>query len=227
MRKVIAILFIVAAATACKKDGDKYTVKGRLLKSCDNPVPVKNFTVYLYNDYKSSSNTCNSGQIATATTNENGEFELSYEKTCSSGKISLEYDVSFSSTALVDGIEPKKDYDLGDIYKMDNGFYTVKIKTNQAYTSSDTLFYDITNKGPNDSNYQYVIGPFVDGATMDTLFKSVYKDLNYVSGGSVTNSAIKWIFKSNQTVYAKSRQPQQFYIEPCKKYNEVILDISK
>ncbi|HYG14875.1 MAG TPA: hypothetical protein VEC12_03910 [Bacteroidia bacterium] len=228
MKTAWVIFFTAFALTfaSCKREGDKYTVKGRLLKSCDNPVPVKNFTVYLYNDHKSLSNPCNSGQIATATTNENGEFELGYDKTCRSGGISLQYDVSFSSATLVDGIEPKKDYNLGDIYYRDNGFYIVKIKTNQPYTSSDTLFYDITGGGK-DSSYSIATGPFYDGQVIDTLYETVVKMLNYPT--TAVNESISWILKSGKTDHKRRYlgQGQQFYIEPCKKYSEVVLDISK
>ncbi|HYG14877.1 MAG TPA: hypothetical protein VEC12_03920 [Bacteroidia bacterium] len=222
MRKVIAILFIVAAATACKKDGDRHTVKGRLLNSCDDPTPLRGFTVYLYNDYRNLLNRwCNQGQIATATTNENGEFELSYEKTCSNGDISLQYDInSISYGSLVYNIEPNKSTELGDIFRKNNGPFQVKIKTNQPYSNNDTLFYGIR---PHilDSTYKFITGPFTDGQLVDNYLITVWRIHNR---SAETNHLFRWVLKSGKNSFKD--ELQEAYIDPCKN-NEIVLDISK
>ncbi|HYG14878.1 MAG TPA: hypothetical protein VEC12_03925 [Bacteroidia bacterium] len=150
MRKANHILLLTGLAMACLflsncKDLKKnYSVKGRLLHSCDNPVPVKNFSIHL----DKGGGGCK-GEIQRVTTNNNGDFMFDYDATCTSptGFITLGYDVSFSSSILVGQIRENENEDLGDIYLKDNGFYIIKIKTNQPYSSSDTLFYDITRGG--------------------------------------------------------------------------------
>jgi len=224
VRKTKHILLLTGLAMACIflsncKDLKKnYTVRGRLLHSCDNPVPVKGYSVFLLNR---DGGNCK-GEIQRVTTNDNGEFLLDYESACSNGAdfISLEYDVSFSSAILVSDIKINENEDLGDIYMKNNGFYIVKIKTNQPYTSSDTLFHGIHIAGKD----SYIKGPFVDNQIIDTLLETVAKAQNHFSTTSI-NRIIGWQLKRDATTY-KSKL-QMIYIEPCKKYNEVILDISK
>ena len=219
MRKLKPIPLLTGLAMACIflsncKDLKKnYTVKGRLLHSCDNPVPVKNVEVDLYGSCK--------GPIEGATTNSDGEFLIDYEAICTHAPslISLQYDVSFSAARLVTNIRANEHEDLGDIYLKHNGFYVIKIKTNQPYTFADTLFYDVT---------KFRTGPFIDGMIIDTLVKTVEKSQNSQPVASV-NLLIPWGLKNN-TIYHHNKyfgQGQKFYIEPCKKYSEVILDISK
>jgi len=226
VRKLQHILLLTGLAMACLflfscKDLKKnYTVKGRLLHSCDNPVPVKDFKVDLYNTH----HRCE-GVIQSAYTNADGNFILDYDATCSdnSSWLLLQYDVSFSSAALVEKIHTNKNEDIGDIYLKDNGFYVIKIKTNHSYTSSDTLFYNITNLGS-----KYKIGPFNDNAVIDTLFQTVFKSQKSEPKTSV-NSSLSWVLKSGSAIHHIKYlgNGQQFYIEPCKKYSEVVLDISK
>jgi len=210
---VIACLFL----SNCKDLKKNYTVRGRLLHSCDNPVPVKDFKVDLYGSCK--------GPIEGTTTNSNGEFLINYEAICTHvpSLISLKYDVSFSSAILVDNIRANENEDVGDIYLKDNGFYIIKIKTNHSYTSSDTLYYNRTNLGS-----EFITGPFSDNAVIDTLFQTVYKSQNSHPVASV-NKLLSWTLKNGSTIHHIKYlgNGQECYIEPCKKYSEVVLDISK
>lgn len=222
---IICAIGIVLLTTFsnCKKDSDRYTVKGRLLKSCDDPTPVPYAEIYLYNDYKSTAQTCNSGEIARGTTNENGEFELGYNRACADGIVGLGYDISFSTAYVAVAMKSNRDYDLGDIYKKDNGFYLFKIKTNHPYTDKDTLFYNITPILL-DSTYKFIVGPFTDGQAVDSFKTTVSKIVNPTQDSRSLQTY--WRLKSGKNDY-KFNRFFEFYIEPCKKYSEGIIDISK
>jgi len=232
VRKLQPILLLTGLSIACLflsncKDLKKnYSVKGRLLHSCDNPVPVKDFKVDLYNTH----HRCE-GVIQSAYTNADGNFLLDYDATCSDNfnELILQYDVSFSSAKLVQKIKINQNEDLGDIYLKDNGWYEIKIKTNHLYTLADTLFYNITGGGSGDNfDYLFVTGPFKDGQKVNTLYKTVYK-IQHGDRVKPMNHFSRWILKSGTVIHSDKYlwDGEDYYLEPCKKYNEVILDISK
>lgn len=234
-----ASIFLLTTLTNCKKDNEQYTVKGKLFATCDNPNPLANFEVYLYNDKKGVlvSGTCNAGELARTTTNDNGDFELVYNSSCRSGEVSLKYDVgNFSYRNVVIDMEPNQDYDLGNVYRWKNGFYAYSIKTNALYSDKDTLFYDIAyNNTPTiidsvtwyfDSTYKKAIGPFTNGMIIDrdtTTVPYIAKPDSYYKGSQIIT---RWVLKSGNTIHAMERN-QKGYIESCKKYSEIVFDISK
>lgn len=236
---LIVLIFLLTTLSNCKKDNERYIIKGKLFATCDNPNPLANFEVYLYNDKKSAliSGTCNTGELARTTTNENGDFELAYNGTCRSGELSLRYNKgNFSYNNVVIDMEPNQDYDLGKVYRWKNGFYAYTIKTNYLYTDKDTLFYDIEYSGiPTiidsvtwyfDSTYKTKVGPFTNGMVVSydtTTVPHIAKSDSYYKGNQIIT---RWMLKNDKTIHAMERN-QKGYIESCKKYSEIVFDISK
>src|SRR5690606_21103377 len=91
--KVLAIFLVFMGIicsclfTGCSKDGsEKYKVKGRLLKSCNNPVPVSGAELILRYDGGYS----DARDLAKTTTDANGNFEFHY------GGVSKVLDITLS-----------------------------------------------------------------------------------------------------------------------------------
>lgn len=222
------ITFLIFTLNSCKRDGDKYKVKGFFIESCNNSTPVKNFKLDLYEtNYQ-----CRQEYLASTTTNEKGEFEFNYSKAKKAscvGGLSIKYDNSFSTALVAYNISANESIDIGTVYNdTRNTAYIIILKTNTNYTNQDTLFYDIAPKSSGiDSTYQYVTGPFQDGKAIDTLFvkfsveKAIKDELltNYQLG--------RWILKSEGKALIPQKPSQNFYVEPCRHDNEVVIDISK
>jgi len=197
-----------------------------LLHSCDNPVPVEDVNIYLYNSLKPCG-----GAVQTVKTDKNGNFLFDYEATCKDNfnELSLRYDVSFSSGILVSRIRVNENEDLGDVHLKDNGWGVVKIKTNHPYTSSDTLFYNLSGTfGYAGSTYSFKTGPFTDGEIIDTFNRTVEKIHDH-SRVTPKNFNYPWGLKSGTIIHYDKHLwgGEEYYLEPCKKYNEIVLDISK
>ncbi len=234
------IICLIITITGCKKESadEQYTVRGRVVVSCDDLSPVKNYEVYLYNDYKRiTPNSCKAGELGRAITDENGNFEITYTSTCWKGELILRYDFdNFSYRNLVIDMSANKNYDLGNLYQENNGFYTYKVKTNTLYTNEDTLFYDIKYKSTPiiidsttwvfDSTYKMVTGPFINNMTIDYGQSAVphiaNPDSEYIGNQIIT----RWVLKNGNTIHAMERN-QKGYIEPCKKFSKVVFDLSK
>lgn len=237
-----AYVFILSALliTSCKKkeENEQFTVKGKILVSCDDNRPVKNFEIYLYNDYKAViANNCPKGELGRAITDEDGNFEITYKTTCWKGELILRNDYdNFSYRNLVVDIGANKDYNLGSIYKENNGFYAYKIKTNTMYSDKDTLYYDIKYKSNPividsttwvfDSTYKYITGPFINDMLVEygqTTVPHIAKENSRYKKDQIIT---RWVLKNGNTIHAIERN-QKGYIEPCKKFSDVILYIGK
>lgn len=140
--------------------------------------------------------------------------------------MNLYYTLNNRRFVIASNLIPNHSFDLGNVYKENNAFYFYQIKTNQQYTNKDTLFYDIVSKstlGMLDSAYKFAVGPFYNGAILDSTIATIPV---YKGKENKTVFYTKWVLKSNDSVYAANRH-QEGVIIPCKKYSDVVFDISQ
>lgn len=78
--RILAIFILTSCAlvlNGCRKDnGDKFTIKGKFLNSCDNPTPVSGHQLFLSFSYGIN----NRFEQIAATTQSDGSFEFAYDK---------------------------------------------------------------------------------------------------------------------------------------------------
>jgi hypothetical protein len=213
-------MFLFAVTTViffgCTKDtGEQYTIKGKLLKSCDNPEPIvgQNLILEKYTDGGRSKYET----IGTTTTDENGIFSIKYSSVGASSALNLKpQEGSYSYLANI-----PTDVNIEEnVYTKDNFFYIIKIKTTNAYTEKDTLFYTLG------SDTQYLVGPFTDNQAIDTVVKSNRQGWSY--GQSEQKILFNYTWKLGSQYNDPSRgNVVNAYLTPCKKYDEVVLDLTK
>lgn len=220
MRIVCKLAFLFALMIAsCKKDpGEQYTISGKFTKSCDDTTPITKFNLVLYEDYPDAKESKN---IATATTNERGEFTFKYY----SISIPLKKDIGVSTengkVNYLYNLPKNQDLDV-NIYSKDNYFYIIKIKTDKPYTNSDTLFYL-----QNAINKNFILGPFYDNQVLDTVVMTAPLNWHDGEGASPTTYlGYYWKLGSEHNTSVKSNIVKMDLI-PCKKYNEVVFDLTK
>jgi hypothetical protein len=223
----LSIFISIFACIGCKEENEEtdktYTITGKVVTSCDNPVPVANlpFELWYYSDSKRDSK-----QHATGVTDENGGFNISYSHTPNGFNSTLSIITAngpFGQKTLLANIPQNKNI-ISDIYTDTNYFVIIKISTVQQYTNSDTLFY---YSGSFVANEKFIRGPFYNNQIIDTLVFSS------VQGWSKTNQSGQGVSYFNRWLIGKKyfdpKRQNEIYtlIEPCKKYNEVVLDLTK
>jgi len=220
--KNINIFFLLAAVllfTSCTKEpGAQYTIKGKLLKSCDNSAPVVGQNLVLEKYDKDNGKT---EIISSATTDENGAYSLSYSAVGKKSYVNLNVLPQSGLGSYLENIPIDEDMDI-NIYARDNYFYIIKIKTDKPYTNQDTLFYmqSAIENG-------YIVGPFTDNQVLDTIVKTNAQGWYYVENAKPSlyiNYA--WKLGSEYKDPAKDNVVS-VYLTPCNKYDEVVLDLTK
>lgn len=221
----IILLLLVLGNNSCKKDNDSIfkaniTIKGRLLTNCDNAIPVANKLLILetgrgnfdFDRYPF----CEGGykEVVKAYTNDNGEFELVYDKQkCLSDMLQISIQDTTGKNRfhlpLVTYVRANKTDAIGDIYLATTKSYQYKIKTKNTFTSDDTLYYNLkySDYGRNlDSTYSFFAGPFTDGQILSGFsFSGDSKIHDGILAGHHDryNTEIRWVLKKNGVRYKK------------------------
>ncbi len=190
----VCFLFILSTFLffSCKPKSEQYNIKGRLINSCDNS-PIKNVkiiarqsAIHALTPAKSSA-----GFEESATSDDNGSFEISYTTAQKSPIQLLETTLSVGTT------------DLGDIRLYSNSKVYYKVKVNNAHTNLDTLFIvDITS--PN--TYYKMYGPFHDtviGIKTVTAVNTLANNSGSIQQTNTTNKIDSW-YKINRKNYSYS-----------------------
>jgi hypothetical protein len=214
----LIILAFVLLFNGCVGD-DKFTIKGKLLTSCERPEPASGYQLLLTFNYGVNSKF---EQIAT-TTNTDGSFEFTYEKKFPHGEMFINGRQSngLGTINYLNGIPVGRNLDIGNLYSGINSCALIKIKTIRQTSQKDTVFY---NKVAGQNIFKnYITGPFDDGQILDTLFYrnvQFYDLANYRSYSESSPSGALFPFKlSNQTkIYYAKIVGSQFDII-CFKYN--------
>lgn len=227
MKKIITAITIGLCTllfflSACKKDNaNTYTVSGRLVDRCTGGQPLAwvdiELTGYAY--------TCTGSVNVKGKTGANGEFALSYPTGCSENDFIDLHFKGIGEDMYVANIRANRDVNLGDIVMRNNLSYKRVLKTDTAYSSADTLFYDIKPKAsnPSDSVYKILVGPFSD-RIIDTVMVTIgYNMLKYNSLYPVAYEYA--VLKSGRKIY-KTLSLQVYLKPPCSP-DEKVLDISR
>lgn len=159
---------LVASAllfNGCKRgeNDDTYTIKGKLLYSCEKPDPVSGAELYLGYNYGIN----NKYEEIGTTTNSDGSFEITYKDRSNLGELVIG-GKKLNGTGSLEylfGIPRWKDLNIGNLYAADNYTVYVVIQPKRATTAKDTLFYNMSAEVFKD----YIVGPFAENQVMDTL----------------------------------------------------------
>ena len=147
-------MLIIATFNTCKHDDTYYTVKGRILNSC-NGVPFANQEIALK---QSSSLSGRGGVLNTTSTDANGYFTFTYNSSdCIDGE-----NMSINcSGPIIEYIPTQQNIEIGTFFSYGIANFTISLVTSRPFTSADTLYY---------TNYVYPlsnparikIGPFTN-----------------------------------------------------------------
>lgn len=203
--------------TGCSKDSNegKYTIKGRLLKACDDPAPVAGVQLILHYDGGYS----DAKDLATTTTDANGNFKFGYDGVSRILDITLSINGEFPSGVgsrrdYCGGIPRNKDIDVGTLYATRNFFAVAKVSVQRQTSAYDTIFYRPTNG----KYLKKVVGPFTDKQIIDNIidhYGECYGGCTHPIG-SYTN--YEWKLGANgKKMYAKTPKvpctQQEFLLE--------------
>jgi hypothetical protein len=176
----ICLFSLVILFTACPKKTEdiinkQYTIKGKLVYSCDNPTPVINKNV----DLEFTSNGVLVNTIGLCKTDSNGIFSFTYDAVGDHilPQFTIGVESGYSYNVVFYNVPINSSLNLGDITTQDNYFGIIKIQTSKTYSSSDTLYYIPGNP----FIHNIFIGPFYDGQIIDTFTYSgplTYQNIN-------------------------------------------------
>ena len=158
MKRLIALVLILGmfSCVSCFKK-KTFTLKGRLLKSCDNPVPVEDYYLYMVSENKRYGS-------HSARTSIEGNFIIQYDEGHNLGSEAFIF--SSQNGPLLEGIPTRQDLDLGDIYLTDRYFALVQIFVQRSTSVEDTIYYEYLSwLGYNKS----IVGPFQDEQIIDSV----------------------------------------------------------
>lgn len=221
---ILILAFCVIMLSNCKREDTRvYTISGKIVKSCNNPIPISNkaFELWYY-----SGNKRNDIQMGSGITDLNGSFSVNYTSTPSGVNSTLSLIASngpYVQKSLLGNIPQNKDI-YETIYVDTNYFVKVKIRAKKTFSNADTLFY---YTGSFTANMKYIIGPFQDNQIIDTLYFSGIQGWgndNHETQGVKYFS--RWLLGKNYVDLNRQNETYTF-IEPCKKYNDIILDLTK
>jgi hypothetical protein len=211
---IITIMIFAIFLSNCRKDnGEKFTIRGKLLNSCDNPEPVSGHQLFLEFSYGIN----NKYEQIAATTNADGSFEFTYEKKNAMGEMTISGRQANGLGTLnyLFGIPIGRDLNIENLYIENNFFAIIRVNIKRITTSDDTIFYSLISGTNNFS--KFLVGPFTDNQLFDTVmyhnaqFFDLAKEKYYQ-----TKSHAYFPWKLNTTGKIKEIWAMH---EPCKKYN--------
>lgn len=195
----------------CRKDRNIYTLKGRLVTSCDDPTPLAGEELYI--------SATGGNSTESFITDSEGRFTLTYEDTWELEYIAIKGSQrnGHGSLTYLSHIPMEKNLDVGTIYFRDNYFFLGRISVQRPTSQQDTVFYDYSNLT---GFKKFVTGPFQDGQVVDTFTSRAARiyDKDYpISATSPPKALPGMMYKigsTGKTVYTEDDDP-----EVCTRYN--------
>jgi hypothetical protein len=227
MRNLIPFLFFILFFS-CKREKDKFVVRGFLYKDCSHTIPYANYSLKL--NYYTKSLLEDPFELF-LNTNDKGEFSFTYESVSDliNGNLSLQFMDSISNGSLVTDLPLNKTVNLGNVVKGSNSFVVYKISTKKPYTENDTLYYRITASNfipPYKMEAPFKVGPFLDGQILDTVIGT--RMFSYENSSESLKVPIYNEWRIGAHYFDKERLNNQYLlIAPCNVYEEVVIDLSK
>jgi hypothetical protein len=219
---IITIMIFALFLSNCRKDnGEKFTIRGKLLNSCDNPEPVGGHQLFLEFSYGIN----NKYEQIAATTSADGSFEFTYEKKNAMREMTISGRQANGSGTLnyVFGIPIGRNLEVGNIYSESNFYRVITIKSIRVTSKEDTIYYGLNNRG---IFTKLITGPFNQNQIIDTLngrTPHFYDLTNYNAYSPLTN-AIGYAYKLNSanTIQYVSENP---VIINCVKHTKLEIEI--
>ncbi|MCU0443017.1 MAG: hypothetical protein MUE96_11510 [Bacteroidia bacterium] len=216
--------------TQCQKDvmvinQTRYTVKGRFLKSCHEPIPIAidRVTLDAFCDHHGTIST--EADVKVRNINEDGSFEITYQHLNSTNNLNL---ITFNSIVrggiLLFGIPINANVNVGNIYIQNNHSAIIKLNDQSVINQSDTIFYRIEDNLIWETRYKYAVGPFSDGQIIDTLHytKPQVFDKKLVKMECYLNSNANLSYKIGMN---GSINTINTLVEPCVTSNTIEIDL--
>lgn len=215
---IILIMYVVLFC-GCERINKEYTIKGQLLKSCDNLTPIENVKLIL--DYDCN---CNASKILTETfTDANGKFEFKYKSVLGNDiVIRGKQPNGLGTVNYLFGIPINKDLDIGTLYKDSSFFAILKIVQKRQSTYNDTIFYDVFRS----ANFRkFVVGPFVENQILDTIAFRTTQFFDKINDRRIysNNGSPSYTYKIGKN--GKESYADGSHFTTCTKYNEYILEL--
>ncbi|MDR9443033.1 MAG: hypothetical protein RI842_09960 [Schleiferiaceae bacterium] len=165
----LSILVIVFFLLACEKNQEnaRYTLRGRLLRSCDNPEPAEGVQLGLWLEKSVTLGNPDGPEFLDhVVTGPNGEFALSYDQDIYNNIYIKKIREPYSTRLLMMGIPRNKSLDVGTVFNLTPKTDMVfSIKTPYSFSSKDTLKIGgiARIKDGYGSAFRPIPGPFSDG----------------------------------------------------------------
>lgn len=183
MKSLLWISCALLLFTGCRREKTS-VLKGRLLDSCMNGLPLANEKVY----FRIGKFGGWSEAIAETTTDANGYFSVSYTTKSHYG-----LSMSVAGQKIVTGIDPRKNIDFGDVYSRLVAKTVVKVQVNNPYAAvSDLLKVSFAGTG---TSFQMPT-PFHDTVFPVTEIDQIQGSQNYATMTSNGTKAVTayWSF---------------------------------
>lgn len=215
--------FLLVLLSDCKRDGN-YSVRGRFLRSCENPEPLRDVEVVLYSIDETNIpiKTCKHNVRIAVKTDSEGNFEFSYKKICSRLKLGVRASAKPYSLDIV-GIDIREDIVLGNVFGVDSIPISLSIKTDTAYSNQDTLYCGFRQTRTRDTFDLAIPGPFTDNQFIGKMLPRWYV---YDNQAKKFNSYINFNLRNNNP-YSYPSINGRFFKEPCSQNDSFKVDISK
>lgn len=240
MKKLLQINSAIAACVALILSGcgdghndETYTIRGKVLKSCDDPSGVAGYNVGLFRAEKQGpfNPTGGSEWLDQTVTDKDGHFELEYEgfsQPNAQPYITLRSFTESGSKRLMMGFPLNENLELPTVYR-NLGYSKVKVGISTPYPFSERDSLIVPSKFVQDTTgpQNMLIGPFQDGEIVGEISASGHPQLyaydhemitEYKPTGLQINRSlmIRVLYRfsvtpitSNKTLYAISEPCQQ------------------
>lgn len=206
MKHFFSLTLFLLLISSCKKDttSKTYTVSGKLLECSSNPIPVTNYKITLNQNAILSFTGSVDGIEQTVSTDNNGEFKISYSLKTGSGLASGSTNPNYlyltgNDTTQYKGLEPefipisvKTDTSLGSIYLFKKISQVIrKVQFNNTLNSGERL--EVITLKAGGGQYSYLYGPISSGTTItvDTISNFKISELNLQTKKYTVSSALK------------------------------------
>lgn len=228
--KVIIILGFGFMMTQCQKDvmvinQTHYTVKGKFVKSCNEPIPFDIKTITLDGFCYAFGTISTEANVKIRNINQDGTFEITYQYINSKNNLNLVTNNRIvSGGILLFGIPVNTNVNVGAVYIQNNHSAVIKLNAESTITELDTFYYQMEDNLTRETKYDFAVGPLALGQIIDTLYytkpqvfnKTIIDNQCYLN----SNATLRYKIGLNGTVKTVNA-----LVEPCVLSNILEIDL--